>query len=577
MLDKYGPVLWTALALLIAYGIRTIRKWKYQRFQQYADLPQPEKTSFLWGHMKLMGELFKKSPDPRRHLDDVIRDYLPSVGYPPVLFLDLRPIQYPMLVICDQEMAEQITKPSPRWSSSTPKSPTLGDIWHLTGKNSILTSEGDHWKAQRRQLNPGFAPQHLLTVLPIILDKTRFFLDHLDRYSQTGEEFCLDELCVTLTFDIIGAVTMGQDFKAQIPGKQSDILLSFRAIMEQYTSRRGPSIPGTNFLRERIRRQHASKLDRLLKDIVRNEYAQLSAGTTKSRSVLALSLQGTEQLTPELLQQTSDNLRVFLFAGHDTTSILLQWAFYELQRSPQQQKALRAELDALFGSDADPKVVREKLLAPGGSDILSQMVYTSAVIKEILRIHPPAASVRMSQPGTNFQLTLPDGKQVCADGCIMYLCSNVIQRDRKVYGDTADDFVPERWLGDTSSLPASAWRPFERGPRACIGLELANIEAKVILACAARRYDFQKVGLGELDLDSEGKPILDDKGYYRTKSELFNVSSSAIPPAALSWCQLSWLLTPVTEYPSDGQAGGSEHDEGQAQRAGHGSLTSVGR
>ncbi|KAH8780055.1 cytochrome P450 52A11 [Diaporthe sp. PMI_573] len=522
MLDKYGPVLWTALALLIVYGIKTIRKWQYQRFQQYADLPQPEKTSFVWGHLGFMGQLFKNAPDRRRHLDDVIRDYLPSVGSPPVLFVDLRPINYPMLIVCDHEIADQITKTSTRWASSTPKSPTLGDIWHLTGKHSILTSEGDHWKAQRRQLNPGFAPQHLLTVLPIVLDKTRFFLDHLDRYSQTGEEFCLDELCVTLTFDIIGAVTMGQDFKAQVPGQQSDILLSFRAIMGQYTSRRGPSIPGTNFFRERVRRQHASKLDRLLKDIVRKEYAQLSAGGTKSRSVLALSLQGTEQLTPELLQQTSDNLRVFLFAGHDTTSILLQWAFYELSKSPQQRKALRAELDELFGADADPNEVRERLLAPGGAEILSQMVYTSALIKEVLRVHPPAASVRMSQPGTNFQLTLPDGKQVCPDGCIMYLCSNVIQRDPKVYGETANDFIPERWLGDTSGLPASAWRPFERGPRACIGLELANIEAKVILACAARRYDFQKVGLGELDLDSAGQPILDEKGYFRTKSELFN-------------------------------------------------------
>ncbi|KAJ0118801.1 cytochrome p450 [Diaporthe amygdali] len=522
MLEKYGPVLWTALALFIAYTIKTIRKWQYQRFQQYAGIPQPEETSFVWGHMKLMGQLFKNAPDRRLHLDDVIRDYLPHLGNPPVLFLDLRPLNYPMLVVCDHEVAEQITKPSPRWSSSTPKSPTLGDIWHLTGKNSILTSEGDHWKAQRRQLNPGFAPQHLITVLPIVLNKTRFFLDHLDRYSRTGEEFCLDELCVTLTFDIIGAVTMGQDFKAQVPGEQSEILLAFRGIMEQYTSRRGPSIPGTNWMRERIRRRFASKLDRLLKGIVRDEYAQITAGGTKSRSVLALSLQGTEQLTPELLQQTSDNLRVFLFAGHDTTSILLQWAFYELSKSPQQQKALHAELDELFGTDADPDVVREKLLAPGGTEILSQMVYTSAVIKEVLRIHPPAASVRMSQPGTNFQLTLPGGKQVCPDGCILYLCSNVIQRDRKVYGETADDFIPERWLGDTSGLPASAWRPFEKGPRACIGLELANIEAKVILACAARRYDFQKVGLGELELDSRGKPILDEKGYYRTKSELFN-------------------------------------------------------
>ncbi|KUI57502.1 hypothetical protein VP1G_04771 [Cytospora mali] len=521
MLDKLGPVLWTAIAILVAYCIHTLQRWRYNRFEQYADIPQLTKPSFLWGHMKTIGDLASKG-DSRRHLDDLIREALPEAGNPPVLLFDLRPVSYPLLAICDHEVAEQVSKPSARWWWSTPKSQTLKDIWHLTGRKSILTSEADHWKAQRRQLNPGFAPQHLLTVLPIILDKTQIFLGRLDGYAGSGEEFLLDELCVTLTFDVIGAVTMDQDFNAQMPGKQSEILLAFRGISEQYTNRRGPSLPGMNWRRERIRRRLAYKLDGMLKKLVQEEYAKVVSGETKSRSVLALSLQGTEELTPELLQQTSDNLRVFLFAGHDTTSILLQWAFYELSKSPQQQKAIRAELDELFGTDADPKVVREKLLAPGGPELLSRMPYTSAVIKETLRLHPPAASVRMAAPGTNFQLNLPGGKQVCPDGCVLYLCSGAIHRDRKIYGETADDFVPERWLGDTSSLPASAWRPFERGPRSCIGLELANIEAKVILACAARRYDFLKVGLGELELDGEGKPVLDEKGYYRTKSQLFN-------------------------------------------------------
>jgi hypothetical protein len=109
-----------------------------------------------------------------------------------------------------------------------------------------------------------------------------------------------------------------------------------------------------------------------------------------------------------------------------------------------------------------------------------------------------------------------------------------------VYGETANDFVPERWVGDSdtsstpteddgsttgeSKIPISAWRAFERGPRNCIGQELANMEARVILACIMRRYDFVKVGLGEVETDEAGQPIMDQKGRYRTKSELINVS-----------------------------------------------------
>lgn len=371
-------------------------------------------------------------------------------------------------------------------------------------------------------------------------------MDHLDRFAQSGEEFSLEEYATNLTFDIIGQVTMGQDFKAQVPGEQNELLTSFVGIAQQFRGRSSPSIPGAYWRSNRIKDRLAYKIEGLMKDLIRKEHAHVVATAATAsgpgskpagtpRSVLALSLQGSGELTPGLLQQTSDNLRVFLFAGHDTTSILMQWAIYELARSPRQRRALVAELDALFGPDADPQVVRAQLLAPnggggggggGGAELLSQMPYTSAVIKETLRLHPPAGTARMSPPGSNFQLTLPgSGRQICPDGLVIWINASVVQRDPAVWGATANDFVPERWLGsDASSIPAGAWRPFERGPRNCIGQELAMIEAKVMLALVVRKYDFVKTGQGELDLDAEGRPILDDKGYYKTKSELFNVS-----------------------------------------------------
>lgn len=395
----------------------------------------------------------------------------------------------------------------------------------------------------------------------------------------------MDSLLTALTFDIIGAVTMGQDFKAQVTGEESELLKYFMGIVSLYKRSNGPTMPGLRWLRERKQRQLGDKIDRLLKDNVQREYARVtsssSSSTIDARSVLGLSLQGTAELTPELLQQTSDNLRVFMFAGHDTTSILMQWAFYELSRSPKQRAALFAELDALFGLDTDPQVVAAALRGTGGkgAELLGAMTYGAAVIKETLRLHPPAATVRMTPPGTGFQLALPpdsegggEGKTVCADGCIMYLNSYIMQRDVSVWGDTADEFVPERWLGDTSWMPAGAWRPFERGPRSCIGLELANIEAKVILALVARRYDFVKVGLGELDSDGKGRPVADEKGYYKTKSTLFNVSRYGVPTRcawAIFWSRLIYILTSFTVDASHIQTCRRYDDESEAQRASH--------
>jgi len=45
-----------------------------------------------------------------------------------------------------------------------------------------------------------------------------------------------------------------------------------------------------------------------------------------------------------------------------------------------------------------------------------------------------------------------------------------------------------------------------------------------ILACVIRRYNFIKVDAGEVEVDEQGKPVVDEKGVYKTKSELFNVS-----------------------------------------------------
>lgn len=59
-------------------------------------------------------------------------------------------------------------------------------------------------------------------------------------------------------------------------------------------------------------------------------------------------------------------------------------------------------------------------------------------------------------------------------------------------------------------------------------MELANLESRIIIAIVARKYDFIKMGLGEIALNEKGLPTLDDKGQYRVKSELYNVSRTEI-------------------------------------------------
>lgn len=476
-----------------------------------------------------------------------IRD---SLGKPPIMLVDLRPVTYPMVLIADHAIAEQVSKGTKGFPKSVPKSETEKHTNHLLGPHSILTEEGEAWAELRKKVNPGFAPAHLMTLLPGILGKIPRFLEHLDRHAKEGTEFALASLTSNLMFDIIGATVMDVDLEAQNEGLlQSELIRLYRELLLTYTNDPINSpwwlVPRTELKRRRL----GSRINALLRDVVYSKHAaqqaqaKQSISTAKSRSILSLILRDSATLTPALVNEACDQLKTFLFAGFDTTSIMISWILYELSRTPRVLDAVHAELDSLLGKETEPQVVLDRILA-SGPDIMTRMPLTAAVVKETLRLHPPASTARMTKPGTGFNLRTADGLEHCVDGSILYICHSLIHRDPAIYGDLADSFIPERWLEEAEFLdnrvataakcranaPTGSWRPFERGPRNCVGQDFAKIEAHVIVAVVARRYDFIKVGLGEVDRDDQDRPVMGDSGQYEVKSELYKVCRTAPPP-----------------------------------------------
>lgn len=359
-------------------------------------------------------------------------------------------------------------------------------------------------------------------------------MKYLDQFATSGDEVSLEKLITNLTFDVIGAAVLQIDVNSQHleSSKQGELPRLFTELMESYVDDKQNLpwwvVPLTTLRRHRL----GKRIDALVKATIQQRYNEVKeqANGNLSRSVVALSLQDTQALTPQLLSETSDQVRNFLFGGHDTTTSMLQWALYELGRTPRALKAVRAELDDIFGAREVDPLSMCATFAQRGEEIFPRLQYINAVIRETLRLHPPAATVRMTSPGTGFTVRAPGGEEYNLDGTIMYSCQSIIQRDPEVYGDNADVWFPERWLGEAGkNIPGSAWRPFERGPRNCIGSELANIESRIILSIVARKYDFVKVGLGEIALDDKGLPTLDENGQFKVKSELYNVSSVPLP------------------------------------------------
>lgn len=159
-----------------------------------------------------------------------------------------------------------------------------------------------------------------------------------------------------------------------------------------------------------------------------------------------------------------------VFAGHDTTASIVQWALYQLSLSSNRHMLdrIRAEHDTVFSTSNFEDVGNVIINAP--EEILGKLVYTNAVIKEALRLFPPAGTTRMSY-GENFTVEWK-GKQICMDNITLYIPHYIIHRDKKIWGENANLFDPDRFIEGSASyrkVPDSAYRPFEKGPRNCIG------------------------------------------------------------------------------------------------------------
>jgi cytochrome P450 len=275
--------------------------------------------------------------------------------------------------------------------------------------------------------------------------------------------------------------------------------------------------------------------------------------STRSRSIVSLA---SDSPTPShaLITNTVSQVKTFFFAGSDTTSTTIQWLCYELAKCTTitpcdplftHYKALYAALlhehDTVFPSSTnDPFSALSSLLSSPTnteSTLNTHLPITTAWIKEALRLHPPGSSARIipfessvgpndegptplftipASPPSKFSSNPDDRKHIKINGLRVYTCQYLIHRSPNLYGPNSYLFNPHRWLAPSSTsssssptqhppttaedqsfiarLPVGAYRPFERGPRNCIGQTLAMVEATVVLVAIARGLVWEKVG-----------------------------------------------------------------------------------
>ena len=388
----------------------------------------------------------------------------------------------------------------------------------------MVSLEGSSWKSLRTIFNPGFAAAHLITLVPYVVDSSLVFLDLLREKAQTEELVQLDPLSIGFAIDIIGKVVMDSDFDSQ--KRPHPIVSTFRkqvTMMPSATSI-GP-FDDINLIRPIRLWLNQRKLDSLLgaeidkkvaarKDLqVVNGHGDEKPKTSRKRSIVDLALdayekevasgeKGSMNPSSSFRSMAIDSIKTFIFAGHDTTSATISYTMYLLHLHPKVYSKLVDELVGIYGKDTTAEEMGEMIKDDPHS--INKLEYLTAVLKEVLRIFPPASTIRELRRSTDIgaakdtKIVDANGREYPLVGFDIWPTAHMIHRNEDFFPSPME-FIPERFIPSQNPFPdcklhtpagKDAWRAFEKGPRNCIGQELAMMEAKVVIAMIVREVDF---------------------------------------------------------------------------------------
>jgi len=337
----------------------------------------------------------------------------------------------------------------------------------LLGKG-ILTSEGADWKWQRQAAAPMFRPQELAGFVPSFV---RAAEDVLERWRARPGVQAVDRDMTEATFQVISA-TLLPSADARMPQaieRSTGLFQRSGAWGQLYAIANLPK-----WLPQPGRRSMARAVA-ALRTAVLSLIGERRAGGVQKDDLLHRLMQARDPESGQSMndEQLVDNLLTFYLAGHETTAKALTWTLYLVARSPHWARALEEEIERVTGGGE---------LHAGH---VAQLALTQQVLKESMRLYPPVPLMtRQAVADTRF------GDQPVRAGSSVVMPIYAIHRHARRWED-ADAFDPARFApGREAAIPRYQYLPFGAGPRICIGMGFAMLEATAMLATLLRHASF---------------------------------------------------------------------------------------
>lgn len=330
--------------------------------------------------------------------------------------------------------------------------------------NGLVTSDGDFWRRQRKLAQPAFHARRIESYAGTMVKHTLKMLEGW----RDGGTIRIDREMMKLTLGI-ACKTL---FDTDVSGDAERVAVLLAGVLD-ITNERFSAVVNLPEWMPTPKRARTAKLIAEL-DAIIQRFIDERRKTNEDRGDLLSMLMLAEDENGEHMsdKQLRDEVMTLFFAGHETTANTLTWAWYLLSQHADARAKLWAEVDGGLAG-------RVPTLAD-----LSNLPYSDQVVKEALRLYPPAPGMNREpiEDVTIGGYDVPKGVQLSLSIYAMHRSSR--------YFANPEQFDPERFSPEREKqIPRYAYLPFGGGPRVCIGNMFAMMEARLVLATVAACYD----------------------------------------------------------------------------------------
>ncbi|XP_053669319.1 cytochrome P450 4c21-like [Anopheles marshallii] len=359
--------------------------------------------------------------------------------------------------------------------------------------NGLLAAKYDVWKAHRKTLNSTFNARILESFVPIFNDCTHRLVGRLDRYARTGARCNILEYISACTLEMISRTSLGGKVLERDGAEQfiANLEVALKTIgvrifniflhidfIYQFTELYRNEMRAINICQQFTSKIIQDKREEIARLVHENDdQKELDPEPQHRKPQIFIDQLMKMPLTDPTArhfsdEEISDHIYTMIVAGNETSATQLAHACLLLAMHPEVQAKAYEEVSALvFAPDQEITI-----------ELMKDLHYVECVLKEAMRLMPVAPIVGRQ----NLAEIVLDGHRI-PKGSVFLFHFYALHRRKDVWGPTADEFDPDRFLH--GGRHPYAHLPFSGGPRGCIGYRYAMMSLKTLLAKILRSYE----------------------------------------------------------------------------------------